>query len=93
MGKVYTPDGAGPRRQTARAFENRHFRAHVRSRLKGLIRSGSFVFNLCMLGKVGDHTSVLAAEAAVAGGGFKDTKGGGVFAVDHVSAQITGEVG
>lgn len=47
----------------------------------------------CFRGKVGDHTSVLAAEAAVAGGGFKDSRGGGVFAVDHVSAQITGEVG
>lgn len=43
--------------------------------------------------KVGDHTSVLAAEGAAAGGGFKDSQGGAVVAVDHVSAEVTGEVG
>ena len=43
--------------------------------------------------KVGGEGSVLAAEAARAGNEFKDSRGGGVFAVDHVSAQISGEVG
>eukprot|EP00904_Undaria_pinnatifida_P006350 jgi/Undpi1/2845/HiC_scaffold_14.g06222.m1 len=41
--------------------------------------------------EVGGEGSVLAAEAARAGNEFKDSRGGGVFAVDHVSAQISGE--
>eukprot|EP00903_Cladosiphon_okamuranus_P015630 g14433.t1 len=42
--------------------------------------------------EIGDHASVLAAEGAVAGLGFKDSQGGAVVAVDHVSAAVTGEV-
>lgn len=41
--------------------------------------------------EVGGEGSVLAAEATRAGKDFKDSRGGGVFAVDHVSAQVTGE--
>ncbi|CAN0132471.1 unnamed protein product [Ectocarpus fasciculatus] len=43
--------------------------------------------------EVGDRNAVLAAEGAVtgSGGGFKDSLGGGVFAVDHVAPQVTGE--
>eukprot|EP00752_Nemacystus_decipiens_P018183 g16313.t1 len=44
-----------------------------------------------VLVQIGDHASVLAAEGAVAGGGFKDSLGGALVTVDHVSAEVTGE--
>lgn len=50
------------------------------------------LFSSLFVNKVGDHTSVLAAEGAVPGGGFKDSQGGTVVSVDHVSAAVTGEV-
>ena len=54
-------------------------------------------FRLCFFcffcaAKVGGEGSVLAAEATRAGNEFKDSRGGGVFVVDHVSAQVAGEV-
>ncbi|CAM9267857.1 unnamed protein product [Pylaiella littoralis] len=40
--------------------------------------------------EVGDYTAVLAEEGMVAGG-FTNSRGGGVVAIDHVAAQVAGE--